>query len=823
MDFRYPGSINGIVIFRLLWTDGMKQVWVGCAAVLAVGLLLAGCERNAAGTADAVPTLAFAPGGPVPLIPQPKAVQLHEGAGFTLNAATRVVVASGDQPAREAAQRLVEMLHESHGIALAVEEIASADAAPAAAIHFFTAPPPDERDGGPQADSTAEGYVLEVAPEGIQIRAADAAGAFYGAVSLWQLLGDTHTLPVAIPALRISDAPRFAWRGFMLDSARHLQRVEHVKRVLDQMARHKLNVLHWHLTDDQGWRLEIKRYPKLTDIGAWRVPAGKAGVDANGQPLRYGGFYTQDQAREIVEYARQRHITVMPEIELPGHAQATIAAYPELGAGGETPPVSPDWGVHAWLYNVEDSTFEFLENVLLEVMETFPSEYIHIGGDEADKYQWRNSPAVQAKRRELGLQDDDALQSWFIRRIGAFLSKHDRRLIGWDEILDGGALPPGATVMSWRGMDGAVEAARSGHDAVVSASDTLYLNRYQSSAADEPPGHNPETELVTLARVYGFEPVPAGLDAAQARHILGAQAHLWTEHVRTEARVEHMAFPRLSALAEVVWSPQSARDWNGFLPRLAVQMRRFARAGIRAADSAFAVYIHAEPQDGGARVALANQSGFGEVRYTLDGNEPATDSPRYTAPLDVALSATVTATAFFDGKPLARARRLSVDALALRTRDAEELAGCTESNFILRLEDDEPLASEPVDGERAVVPVNIVAPCWRWPRAALDGITRVRIAAVDLPYNFQFGGASMIETVPPPPARVNVQVRLDGCNSDPVAEAAVNPATGGIKQIDVPLPATTGTHDLCLTFSGDHRRTLWAIDRVQLLTAGDEP
>jgi len=778
----------------------MKKNWLFWITHVFALLSLAACNRPSVEA-----TQAFSPDGPLPLIPQPAQIEFKDGTGFTLHTDTRVFADSGDISARQAAEQFVAMLRESHGIALGVEET---NTTPAASITFSTASP----------DIAAEGYRLEIDPSGIQIRAADGAGAFYGAVSLWQLLGDTASLPVAIPALRIDDAPRFAWRGYMLDSSRHIQSIEHIKRLIDQMARHKLNVFHWHLTDDQGWRLEIKRYPKLTDIGAWRVPAGKAGIDANGNPIRYGGFYTQDEAREIVEYARQRHITVMPEIEMPGHAQATIAAYPELGASGTTPPVSADWGVHTWLYNVEDSTFEFLENVLLEVMDIFPSQYIHIGGDEADKYQWRNSPAIQAKRRALGLKDDNALQSWFIRRAGDFLAKHNRRLIGWDEILEGGPLPPGATVMSWRGMEGAVEAAHSGHDAVVSASHTLYLNRFQSYAADEPPGHNPVTELVTLERVYGFEPVPAELDDTQARHILGAQAHVWTEHIRTEARVEHMSFPRLSALAEVVWSPKTVRNWDGFLPRLAVQMRRFAKAGIGAADSAFAVQIEAKPDADGAQITLSNQSGFGEVRYTLDGAEPDARSSLYIQPLTVGIPTTITTNTFFDGKPLARPRALTVDALALRTRDAEALASCTDSNFVLRLEDDEPLAGEPVDGERAVVPVNIGRPCWRWPQATLDGIANIRVHAVDLPYNFQFGDASAT-FVPPPPAPAYLEVWIDGCEGMPVAEVRVNADQDGVKQIDVPLPATTGTHDLCLKFSGSHRRTLWAVDRVQLLSA----
>jgi len=773
---------------------------VACAFVL----LLAACGQSVMTSAP----LAFPPGEPPPLIPQPAALT-HGTGQFVLTLDTPVVAAADDAPARQAAAHFVRILGEHSPQHLSVR-----DQSPAPAIVFVT---------DPELDTPAEGYVLDVSPGGITISAGDGAGLFYGAVSLWQLLSAPQTdFPVAIPALKINDAPRFRWRGFMLDSARQMRSVEHIKRMLEQMARHKLNTFHWHLTDDQGWRLEIKRYPRLTEVGAWRIPAGKAGVDADGNPVRYGGFYTQDEAREIVEYARQLHITVVPEIEMPGHAQASIAAYPQLGAGGKTPSVSHDWGVHTWLYNVEDSTFEFLENVLLEVMEIFPGEYIHIGGDEAAKYQWRHSPKVQARRRELGLADDDALQSWFVRRIGGFLAEHQRRLLGWDEILDGGPLPPGATIMSWRGMEGAIAAAHAGHDSVLTPDMILYLNHVQSLAADEPPGqrtyHSLE-QVNTLETVYRFEPVPAQLDEQQARHILGTQANVWGEHVRTEARVEYMVFPRLSALAEVAWSAKDVRDWNGFLPRLAVQMRRFARAGIGAADSAFAAEIKAQAHLDGARLSLGNQTHFGELRYTLDGSEPGPHSPLYTAPLTVGFPTTITANAFFDGKALARPRHLTVDALALRTRRPEQLAACpnNEPRAMLRVEDDEPLVPEHPD-ERIAVPVNIATPCWYWPQAELDGITQVRVQAVDLPWHFQHGDATA-EFVPPAPAPVDLEIRLNGCDTPVVASARIIEQSGALKQLDAAFPVASGAHDLCLKFSGDHRRILWAIERVQLLNA----
>ena len=782
---------------------GRIGVWV---AAWLLALAVAGCgDRPGPDAGDAADPAAAAAARPLPLIPVPADIARGQGE-FVVDAGMPLVAAADDPAAREAAARFADLVQASFGHAPTVVDAAQGRAA----IVFAT---------DPDAASRAEGYALEVAPDGIRVRAGDAAGLFYGGVTLWQLLsGDArHALPVTLPALRIEDAPRFAWRGFMLDSARHMQSVDQIKRLLDQMARHKLNVFHWHLTDDQGWRLEIKRYPKLTEVGAWRTPAGKAGqvlrqAQERGKRLRYGGFYTQAQAREIVEHAAKLHITVVPEIELPGHAQAAIAAYPQFGVTGQAPSVSADWGVHTYLYNVDDATFAFLENVLSEVMAIFPGRYIHIGGDEADKYQWRNARQVQAKRRALGLKDDMALQSWFVTRIEKFLVANGRRLIGWDEILEGG-LPPEATVMSWRGMKGAVEAARQGHDVVLSPSDVTYLNRMQSEEADEPPGHDFPTPLKA---VYGFEPVPPELTAAQSKHVLGAQANLWTEHVRTEPRVEHMAFPRLSALAEVAWSPKDARDFDGFLQRLAPQMRRFEKAGIAAADSAFAARFEVQAKSAdAATVALTNQTGFGEIRYTTDGSVPTAQSPRYTAPLSVPLPTTLRATAFHGDAALAKPRTQLVDARALRTRLAEQLPPCNEKGLVLRLEDDEPL-----DGERAVVPVDIGRPCWLWQQAALDGIAALRAEIVDLPYNFQFGGESAAAPAAvASDAPVALQVFENDCAGKPVASAALSPQDAAIETVEVALPTMTGTHDLCLKFDGDHRRVLWAIDRADLLPA----
>ncbi|MGO4776144.1 beta-N-acetylhexosaminidase, partial [Lysobacter sp. 2RAB21] len=342
-----------------------------------------------------------------------------------------------------------------------------------------------------------------------------------------------------IAAQRINDAPAFVWRGLMLDVARHFRSVDEVKSVLDQMALHKLNTFHWHLTDDQGWRIEIKQYPRLTEVGGCRVLAGANGRGADGKPQQYCGYYTQEQIRDVVAYAAARHITVVPEIEMPGHAQAAIAAYPKLGVNDvvrKAPRVSPDWGVHTYLFGVDDSTFTFLENVLDEVAGLFPSKYIHIGGDEAAKDQWIASKQVQAKIKSLGLKNEMALQSWFVGRIGKHLQEHDRILLGWDEILEGGKLPASATVMSWRGEAGGIAAAQQGHDVIMTPTQCCYFDYGQGPAVHEQ--WNLGGEL-SLDKVYGYDPVPKVLDAAQARHVLGVQGNVWTEYLKTPAMVEY--------------------------------------------------------------------------------------------------------------------------------------------------------------------------------------------------------------------------------------------------------------------------------------------
>lgn len=451
-----------------------------------------------------------------------------------------------------------------------------------------------------ESDLGHEGYRLDVTPNGIEIRAASPAGLFYGTQTLLQLFdpealrgadlaveyrpgvgvatlhGPMRPQEWRVPVVSIEDQPRFVWRGTMLDVARHFMPKEFILKWIDLMALHRMNVLHLHLTDDQGWRMEIKRYPKLTEVGAWRreTLVGHGGTpEAQRQfdGVKHGGYYTQDDLREIVAYAAERFVTVVPEIEMPGHAQAAIAAYPELGNLDTPLEVLTWWGVNPNVFNVKPETIVFLQNVLEEVLEVFPSPYIHVGGDEVPKDQWKKNANAQARMRELALKDEHELQSWFIRQMDAWLDARGRKLIGWDEILEGG-LAPGAAVMSWRGTQGGIAAAKAGHHVVMAPTSHTYLDYYQSrNTGAEPLAIG---GFLPLERVYAFEPIPGELTAEEAKWVLGGQAQLWSEYIKTPKHMEYMGFPRVCALAEVVWSPKEARDFTHFCERLATHLRR---------------------------------------------------------------------------------------------------------------------------------------------------------------------------------------------------------------------------------------------------------
>jgi hexosaminidase len=486
------------------------------------------------------------------------------------------------------------VLHERTRIVAApeVEPVAELLREDLARATGFALPP-----GGPVSSSAIElgvvpargpeAYRLEVGGSRIRVVGGDAAGVFYGTQTLKQLM------PIEIfgaldrgrrwvvPGVEIEDRPALGWRGSLLDVARHFMPKEFVLRFVDLLALHKLNVLHLHLTDDQGWRIEIRRYPRLTEVGAWRAQT-LVGRPNRDQPelnvydgVPHGGFYTQDDVREIVDYAARRFVRVMPEIELPGHSRAAIASYPELGDDGRPVEVGSAWGIETGVLNVEAATVDFFEHVFEEVFELFPSEFVHVGGDECPKDEWRASARAQQLMRERGLMNSEELQSWFIRQFDAFFAEHDRRLVGWDEILEGG-LAPGAIVMSWRGEEGGVEAAEAGHDVVMTPRWFTYLDYRQSDDDHEPLA---QPHVLPLERAYAYLPVPAGLSAAAARRVLGSQFAVWTEYISTPRHVEYMAFPRACAFAEVAWSAQR-QPYEAFLARLRTHLRRLSALGV---------------------------------------------------------------------------------------------------------------------------------------------------------------------------------------------------------------------------------------------------
>jgi len=516
---------------------------------------------------------------PINIIPEPVSVVTGRGV-FRL---TQEAVVSVDYAVLDEATLLLDQLRLATGFGL---QTASNNDTPNIVLRLE-----------PEDDTLPhEGYRLTITENLIDLCASSPAGIFFGSQSLLQLLppaifsrSAAHGQEWLLPCVRVVDFPRFAWRGAMLDVTRHFMPPVFLRKFIDLLAVHKLNILQLHLNDDQAWRLEIRKYPRLTDVGGQRREtlvgyAKQSPADADYDPswqtfdgVPHKGVYSQDVMRDIVEYARVRHVTIVPEIELPGHATAAIAAYPELGCLDHPVEVSPTWGIHANLFNAEERTISFLQDVLTEVADIFPSYYIHIGGDEAVKAQWRASESCQRRIKELGLQNEAELQSYMVRRMDEYLTGLGRRLVGWDEILDGG-LAKNAVVMSWRGDRGGIAAAKMGHDVVMAPYQHTYLDYYQTSDfSGEPPAF---PEVVTLRQIYQFEPVPADLPSEYARHILGAQGQLWTEYMANGRQVEYMAFPRLAALAEGTWSTAGAKDYAGFTARLDVHLHRLAALDV---------------------------------------------------------------------------------------------------------------------------------------------------------------------------------------------------------------------------------------------------
>ncbi len=506
-----------------------------------------------------------------------------------------------------------------------------------------------------------EGYRLDVSPKRVLISARTAMGAFYAVQTLRQLLPQKMERPNATekallaPCCLIEDSPRFPWRGMHLDVCRHFFGVDFIKKYIDLMAMHKMNTFHWHLTDDQGWRIEVKKFPKLQEISSRRKQTLVGHYSDSPQKFdgtEYGGFYTQEEVKEVVEYARKRFVTVLPEIEMPGHAMAVLAAYPKLGCTGKPVDVAGTWGVFDDVFCAgNDDVFEFIDKVFEEILPLFPGKYVHVGGDECPKVRWHDCEKCQKRMKKEKLADEHELQSYFIRRVEKLLEKRGKSLIGWDEILEGG-IAPTATIMSWRGTEGGIAAAKQGHDAVMCPGSHCYLDHYQGSPEMEPLAIG---GLTTIQKTYSYEPVPPGLSEAEARHILGAQGNIWTEYIGNEAAVEYMAYPRAVALAEVVWSKPEGRDFSEFAERLKYHFGRLDALGINYSRAMFEI---AARVDSGL-VSLSTIDKKAEIRYELSGKEPSMNSPLYSGPLSILKKTSLKAASFLEGKKIGRTLNLN--------------------------------------------------------------------------------------------------------------------------------------------------------------------
>ena len=489
---------------------------------------------------------------------------------------------------------------------------------------------------------TDESYRLTITSQSINISGSSIEGLFFGLQTLQQIVSQCGT---SLPQLTISDAPHFSYRGMHLDVSRHFMPLEFVKRYIDLMALHKMNIFHWHLTDDQGWRIEIKRYPRLTQVGAWRnetVVGHTSNANPKSDNTPHGGFYTQQEIKELVAYAAQRQITVIPEIDVPGHAAALLAAYPELSCTPRDFSVQGRFGIFTDVLCNKTATFEFIENVLAEVVELFPSDYIHIGGDEVKKNAWQQCDSCNDLMQSLGATDYNALHSYFVERVESIANKLGKNIIGWDELIDGN-VNSSATIMSWRGIEGGKQAAIKGHDVVMTPVDALYFDFYQSTSLDEPMAIH---GLTPLKKVYDYNPVPDGLNDIEQSRILGAQANVWTEYMPTPAVVERMILPRMTALAEVLWTAPEKKDWPAFQRRLPTLLSQVKAKGYTVADSDKKVSAATQVQGNAIEVTLTTDDDRLDIYYTLDNSQPTAQSARYQQPIICEQRTTIKATAF---------------------------------------------------------------------------------------------------------------------------------------------------------------------------------
>jgi hexosaminidase len=746
------------------------------------------------------------------LLPQPADVRLAPSGVVKVADGALVGVRGADgQQVQTIVDRFMQLVANARGLQLHAASSTATTADAHLAITF---------DVDPHATVVGNtGYRIVVGAEGIRVIARSPDGAFYGSVTLWQLLtppGWIRGTPAEIAEGVIDDHPRFAWRALLLDSGRHFQSVADIEKLIDWMSLDKLNVLLWHLNEDQGWRLEIPKYPALTKTGACRKAVG-LDIELTGAPDKpYCGFYTEAEVHDIVRYAAARFVTVVPEIDLPGHSQAAVAAYPWLGVTGKRPSVWTDWGISPWLLKPDEKTLQFVDDVLDEVMQLFPSRYISIGGDEADKQQWDASPELHARMQRLGLSNMDQLQGWFTSKVADHLIKHGRTPVGWDdELVAGTKLPTSEVVMSWHGSDGqhvALEAAAQGHDVILAPQESLYFDYYQSDLPDEWPGQPPMT---TLRAAYDTDVIPKGASSAEARRVIGVQGQLWTELLPTFAHDQHALFPRIAALSEIGWSAASEHDWNGFLQRLTAELARYHALGIGYADTAFApAFAVTAGREGMLRVALSNQANFGEIRYTTDGSTPTSTSTQYVRPLEFPAQGKVTlraATFEPGGFDLAAPRTQVVDASTLLSHDGSELGSCSNQPG-MRLD-----GSQPARGPRPVYKVDVGNMCWLWRRAPLEGIEHVTLTVGRVAW--RFGDEAQGAVVRPKASTAGeFEIHADSCTGPLLARLPLAPAVrwDGQNELNarVSVSKLNDARDLCIFATGDPRDGQWVLARM---------
>lgn len=600
------------------------------------------------------------------VIPVPVKTEMKSGY-FRFNGKTEIVINTEDSDMRSVAELLADKLSIITGKPLKISY--STRKQPGNSVFLKLDPYMTTGLG-------KEGYRLSVKSSGIEIVASKPAGLFYGIQTVYQLLpaeiynpdqlSSDHKADLQVPCCEIEDRPEFSWRGMHLDVSRHFFPKEFVKKYIDLIAMHKMNTFHWHLTDDNGWRIAIEKYPELTKISAWRadregIPWNERAPQRDGEPATYGGFYTREDIREIVEYAAKRFVTIIPEIEMPGHSAEVFAAYPEYSCSGKRIPVQTGsyWPNEDIFCAGKDETFRFLENVLDEVSEMFPSEYIHIGGDEADKTAWKSCPACQTRIRKEGLKNVDELQSYFVKRIEKYLTSKGKKMIGWDEILEGG-LAPEATVMSWRGFDGGIEAVRQGHQVIMCPVSYCYFDYYQAAPEFQP---HAAGGLITVKKVYSFRPVPSGLSPEEGKLILGGQGNLWTEHISEPYYAEYMALPRMTALAEVLWSPEDKLIWSDFRERLQEQFKRFDILGVNYSKGSGKVEVKPlfNTDDKPYSLKLETEMPGTGIYYTLDGYVPSQQSYIYKKPIEITHDVVLKTVAYKDDKQLEAYAEYKID------------------------------------------------------------------------------------------------------------------------------------------------------------------